>query len=61
MNVNFHNVENVQITKRTHGTTLATLSLTFTDSNGNDLEICLFTDDMSKLNINTATVKTEAF
>lgn len=57
MELNMHNVESVEVEKNTYNT-FETLTLTFTDKDGQEMKVNLYTSDLAKLNINTATIKT---
>jgi hypothetical protein len=58
MNITMHDTETVTVEKNQYAN-FAALTLKFKDKNGHEMEVTLFTDDLAKLNINTATIKTE--
>jgi hypothetical protein len=60
MNITMHDTETVTVEKNQYDT-FAALTLKFKDKNGHEMEITLFTDDLAKLNINTATVETKEY
>ena len=60
MNITMHDTETVTVEKNQYDT-FAALTLKFKDKNGHKMEITLFTDDLAKLNINTATVETKEY
>jgi len=60
MNINMHDTETVTV-KKSQYTTFAALTLRFKDTNGHEMEITLFTDDLEKLNINTTTIETKEY
>jgi hypothetical protein len=59
MNIRMHDTETVTVEKNQYGTTFAALTLRFKDKDGHEMEVTLFTDDLAKLKINTATAETE--
>jgi hypothetical protein len=60
MNITMHDTETVTVEKNQYDT-FAALTLKFKDKNGHEMEVTLFTDDLAKLNINTATVETKEY
>ena len=60
MNITMHDTETVTVEKNQYDT-FAALTLKFKDKNGHEMEVTLFTDDLVKLNINTATVETKEY
>jgi hypothetical protein len=60
MNITMHDTETVTVEKNQYDT-FAALTLKFKDKNGHEMEVTLFTDDLAKLNINTATIKAKEF
>jgi hypothetical protein len=60
MRITMHDIETVTVEKDQFNT-FAALTLKFKDKSGGEMEITLFTDDLAKLNINTATIKAKEF
>jgi hypothetical protein len=60
MNITMHDTETVTVEKNQYDT-FAALTLKFKDKNGHEMEATLFTDDLAKLNINTATAETKEY
>ena len=60
MNITMHDTETVTVEKNQYDT-FAALTLKFKDKNGHEMEVTLFTDELAKLNINTATVETKEY
>jgi hypothetical protein len=60
MNITMHDTETVTVEKNQYDT-FAALTLKFKDKKGHEMEVTLFTDDLAKLNINTATVETKEY
>jgi hypothetical protein len=60
MNITMHDTETVTVEKNQYDT-FAALTLKFKDKNGHEMEVTLFTEDLAKLNINTATVETKEY
>jgi len=60
MNITMHDTETVTVEKNQYDT-FAALTLKFKDKNGHEMEVTLFTDELAKLNINTATIETKEY
>jgi hypothetical protein len=60
MNITMHDTETVTVEKNQYDT-FAALTLKFKDKKGYEMEVTMFTDDLAKLNINTATVETKEY